>query len=369
MKKLKTAVMAVFLVAGMLAKAQNVSPVDIIKYKARAGDAMAQAQYAQMLMTGQGVEKNEAKAFEWYQKAALAGNADAQVNMGVFCQTGRFGLKKDFAKAAEWYLKASEQGNAYAQFYLARLYENGNGVERDMKKAVELLGQASRGGLAQAQVAYALNLFGGCGVDMDFDEALKWAEEAAAAGESKAVKLVEFLRNSKGDWDKTPKSMLGIEFGKPVEVMANAKKASIVDDGSSVFAYVTPKKAFRKFTATNPFRRIIVLGTISTHRAFRFVWKSEDFSSKTTEDEAVSEFRETCEVIGKRFGGKLHEVPIKGKRTTWDRKAVAIFGFLKVEMFLACRNMTMRVTHAMLETQAREEVDALKADRDGSDAL
>jgi hypothetical protein len=324
-----------------------------------------------MLQFGQGVEKNEAEALKWYQKSAEAGNAYAQANMGVFYQAGRCGVAKDFAKAAEWYRKAAEQGNAHAQFYLAGLYMNGSGVEKNIKKSTELLGQAANGGMAQAQVSYALRLFYGDGIDMNIDEALKWAKKAAAAGDGKAVKIVEALKDAKETWDKTPKTLLGIEFGKTAEAVANIDKASRTADGSSVEAYVDPRKPFRKFTGKNGLGRINIFGTISTHKVFRFKWRSEDFSKETTEEEAVSEFKKTCDVIAKKFGSEFHDVPIKGSGCTiWDRKAAATFGFLKIEMFLQCRDMTLTATHTMFESQAKKEVDALKAaEGDGSDAL
>ena len=95
----------------------NTLPVGEIKRKAEAGDAMAQVQYAQMLYMGQGMEKNEAEALKWYQKAADAGNPYAQVNMGLFSQNGDCGVKKDIAKAIEWYGKAAKQGNPNAHYF------------------------------------------------------------------------------------------------------------------------------------------------------------------------------------------------------------------------------------------------------------
>ncbi|MBQ3341859.1 MAG: sel1 repeat family protein [Kiritimatiellae bacterium] len=353
-------------------RAQAASTVEGIKQKAESGDAMAQAQYAQMLQSGQGVDKNEAEALKWYQKAAEAGNSYAQANMGVFCQAGSCGMTKDLAKAAEWYEKAAKQGNAYAQCYLARLYENGNGVDKNIKKAAELYGKAAKGGMPTAQFVYALKLSQGEGVDRNVDEALKWAEKAVAAGEGNASKLVDMLKKIKKTEDETPKSLLGIEFGKTVEEVANIDKASRMQDGGAVEGYVDPKKPFRKFTGKNAFGRINLFGSITTHRVFRFKWESEDFSKETQEEEAVSEFKKTCDVIAKKFGGKFHDVIIKDsdKFTIWDRKAFASFGFLKVEMFLEARKMTMTVTNTMLESQAKEEVEALRAaEGDGSDVL
>ena len=371
MKELMTAVTACFM-AVACAQSQSVPSAGEIRQKAEAGDDMAQTQYAQMLQTGQGVEKNEAEALKWYRKSAEAGNAYAQANMGVFCQTGGCGMKRDLAKAAEWYGKAAAQGNAYAQFYLSCLYEDGNGVEKDAAKALELLACAAKGGMPNAQVKYALCLAQGSGVERNLEEAITWAEKAAAAGNPDAKKMVATFKALKEMDDKTPKSLLGIEFGKTVEDVAHINKASRTTDGGSVDAYVTPKKAFRKYTGKSYNGRIQIWGAITSHRIFRFKWESDDFSKETPEDEAVAEFNKTCEVIAKKFGSEFREVPIKesDKWTIWDRKAVATFGNLKVEMFLSCRKMTMTVTNGILEYQAKQEVEKLKeAEGDGSDAL
>ena len=73
-----------------------------------------------MYANGQGVKQDYFKAFEWYQKAAEQGNADAQCFLGFMYQYGQ-GVKQDYFKAVEWYQKAAEQGNPIAQIYLDRL--------------------------------------------------------------------------------------------------------------------------------------------------------------------------------------------------------------------------------------------------------
>ena len=58
----------------------------------------------------QGVAQDYTKAFEWYQKAANQGDADAQYNVGYMYYQGQ-GVAKNFAKAIEWFKKAASQGN------------------------------------------------------------------------------------------------------------------------------------------------------------------------------------------------------------------------------------------------------------------
>ena len=71
-----------------------------------------------------GLTKDEAKAVEWFQKAAEAGNAIAMHNLGNCYEYGKGGLTKDKAKAMEWYWKAAEAGISEAAEKLQKLGEN-----------------------------------------------------------------------------------------------------------------------------------------------------------------------------------------------------------------------------------------------------
>lgn len=96
-----------------------------MKQKAEAGDAKAQLGLARMYYNGDGTTKDDAKAVEWYQKAAGRGNAFAQFNIGVMYDKGE-GVPKDAAKAVEWWQKAAAQGNEAAQESLKHLAANGH---------------------------------------------------------------------------------------------------------------------------------------------------------------------------------------------------------------------------------------------------
>ncbi len=356
-----TVVTAACLMTVAFAQAQGAASVDEIKQKAEAGDAMSQAQYAQMLQSGQGVEKNEAEALKWYQKAAEAGNDYAQANMGVFCQTGSCGMTKDIAKAAEWYDKAAKQGNAYAQFYLARLYENGNGVEKNVNKAAEFYEKAANGGMPIAQYIYAIMLSQGEGVDRNVNEALKWAEKASAAGEGRATKLVPTLKKMKEMDDKTPKSLLGVEFGADISKWKpkyTYDKVETTKDGTSLIIHSTPPKKFRKFL---PDGRFQLYGALDSKKIYKFLWDSEQFSDGTSDKMADEEVQATCNVIAKKFdsvcnrNGKAFEVQV---------------GWLNVSIEAHYGYMTMIVVHKAYEDLAKEEYEAKKAAQgDGSDAL
>lgn len=94
-----------------------------VKRKAESGRAKDQLGLARMYYNGDGVAKDDAKAAEWYEKAAGQGNAFAQFNLGAMYDRGE-GVSRDAAKAAEWWQKAAAQGNEAAQESLKTLPAN-----------------------------------------------------------------------------------------------------------------------------------------------------------------------------------------------------------------------------------------------------
>jgi TPR repeat protein len=99
---------------------------------------------------GEGVTKDEAKAFQWYLRAAEQGYAVAQSNVGYGYSNGE-GVAKDQAKAFQWYLRAAEQGYAVAQSNVGSGYDNGKGVAKDQAKAFQWYLRAADQGNAAAQ--------------------------------------------------------------------------------------------------------------------------------------------------------------------------------------------------------------------------
>ena len=68
--------------------------------------------------------------------SAVAGNADAQLYLGLMYATGD-GVPENDKTAVMWYTKAAEQGDADKQFFLGTMYDTGTGVpENDIKAYV-----------------------------------------------------------------------------------------------------------------------------------------------------------------------------------------------------------------------------------------
>jgi TPR repeat protein len=62
---------------------------------------------------GLGVEQSYERAFEYYEQAADLGLATAQYSLGVMYYKGD-GVERDIAKAREWWTKAAAQGEKNA---------------------------------------------------------------------------------------------------------------------------------------------------------------------------------------------------------------------------------------------------------------
>ena len=63
------------------------------------------------------------------------------------------GVNQDYAQAAYWYRRAANAGHARAQSNLGELYENGKGVQQDLNEAIRLYQLAARQGNDYARKA------------------------------------------------------------------------------------------------------------------------------------------------------------------------------------------------------------------------
>ena len=64
---------------------------------------------------------------------ALAGDADAQFNLGQMYRKGEGGVSQDYKEAVKWFKKAAEHGyvGGGIQTVLATMYYEGKGVPKD----------------------------------------------------------------------------------------------------------------------------------------------------------------------------------------------------------------------------------------------
>ena len=85
---------------------------------------------------GDGVDRDEEKAFKLYLEAAEDGYIPAMHEVAQCYERGD-GVDRDEEKAFKWYLKAAESYDVAAISEVAERYETGNGVQKNMEKASE----------------------------------------------------------------------------------------------------------------------------------------------------------------------------------------------------------------------------------------
>ena len=90
------------------------------------------------------------KAIEDLKLVAYAGDATAQVRLGLIYLTGD-GVAKDDAEALKWIHKAADQDNPVGERYLAEMYFKGRGVPADNSEAAKWLRMAAEQGDAESE--------------------------------------------------------------------------------------------------------------------------------------------------------------------------------------------------------------------------
>jgi cell division septation protein DedD len=115
-----------------------------------AGDADAQFNMGQAYKFGRGVPADLAQAEEWYRKAALQGHPQAEENYGLaLFENGKR------LQAIEWLEKAAGRGAPRAQYVLGTMLFNGDAVTKDWVRAYALIVRAAAQGLPQASASQA----------------------------------------------------------------------------------------------------------------------------------------------------------------------------------------------------------------------
>lgn len=185
----------------------------IILSAARDGLTDAQTLLGQILLDGQGIEKDPALARSWFHIAAQSGDVMARNMLGRCLEhgwggdidlpgaarhyqlalaegldwamynyagllaTGR-GVPKDQEQAFAWYLKAAEAGHAKSMNLVGRYHEEGIAVARDAEVALEWYRRSAQAGDFRGQFSYAAVL----AAQGRIDEALGWLQRSLATG-------------------------------------------------------------------------------------------------------------------------------------------------------------------------------------------
>jgi hypothetical protein len=180
--------------------------VTALEYAAANGHAVAQWKLGRMYAEGDGVGRNDLRAFEYFRDIADAHAddvpgtqqarfvANAFVALGIYYLDGipSSPIKADPDRARDMFqYAASYFGDPDAQYHLGRLYLTGRGAIKDPKLAARWFGLAANKGHLQAQALLGSLLFKGEVVPRQAALGLMWltlASDAAGGAPDKWVR-------------------------------------------------------------------------------------------------------------------------------------------------------------------------------------
>lgn len=150
--------------------------VAALRYAAEGGEPLAQWKLGRMYAEGDGVARDDAKAYDYFSKIVdhfaedepdpreRSMAANAFVSVGVYLRDGLSAarIEPDLDRAVELFRYAATYfRNADAQYHLGRMYLDGQGVKKDMRQSVNWLELAARKGHPQAQAVLGRLMFNG----------------------------------------------------------------------------------------------------------------------------------------------------------------------------------------------------------------
>lgn len=193
------------------------------KYKeaAEKGHAGAQYKYAWYLE----VQEKKVDAFDWYLKAAEAGEAAAAARVAEFYYGGLAGLDVDVDKAFTWSEAAAADHNPAGLVLLARLYLQGKGIEKSEQRAVELLEEAVKHHSPSASAVLGMLYYTGCGVDQSYAKAVELFNNVVSFSEQHKPEIESDCVAESFDGEGEALFTLGCCYSKGEGVEANPSLA------------------------------------------------------------------------------------------------------------------------------------------------
>lgn len=173
------------------------SAIEALKYAAAGGEALAQWKLAKIYAGGDGVPRDDAKAYDYFSQIVanydednpnrrdLPIVANAFVAVGIYSLNGIADAKvrPDPARARQMFQYAATNfGDANAQYHLALMLLDAAGGDKDSLQALRWLNSAAKKGHVQAEARLGQILFAGVdGIPPQRALALMWLTVAREA--------------------------------------------------------------------------------------------------------------------------------------------------------------------------------------------
>ncbi len=153
-----------------------------MRERAEAGDAEAQVELGLACRSGKGVDKDPVEAVKWFRKAAQQSHPRGLYHLG-FCHYAGVGVKKDKLEAVKWWTKAVVMGDDMSKQTLGS-------ITGELSDLIPELTKQAEGGDADAQFALGICYRDGLGIDKDNAESAKWLGKAADQGHPQAKQSI-----------------------------------------------------------------------------------------------------------------------------------------------------------------------------------
>jgi hypothetical protein len=168
-----------------------------------------------MYVAGDGVGQNYKAAETLFKEAGLAGDPDAQNNLGCI-YLGGLGTEKNEVEAARWFELSANQGNQKAQLSLGLMYRDGMGIVQNYEQAYRWLQASAEQGDDGAQFHLGSMLISGEGAPEDSMQGYKWLKSSAQQGNELAIEAVAIL-DGDGETEETQYEPFSFALGPMIE--------------------------------------------------------------------------------------------------------------------------------------------------------
>lgn len=176
---------------GVITEKDETKSREYLLRAAEAGDADSQHELGRNYARGRdGLPKDASLAVRWYERASASNHLAAINALADLLRKGAEGVPADLSAARKLSQRAADLGNAKAMCDLANMLLKGEGGDKNATRAFHLARQAAETGYAYGQFLVGWMLTYDSDTRRDYAEARRWFDRAAAGGNSSAVREI-----------------------------------------------------------------------------------------------------------------------------------------------------------------------------------
>jgi uncharacterized protein len=200
---------------------------------AKSGVLEAQVALGQILLNGQGIQRDAALAVRWFRIAAAQQSAMAHNMLGRCLEHG-WGCAPAISAAAAHYQQACAAGLDWGQYNYANLLATGRGVRQNQAQALKLYRLAAEQGHAKS-----MNLLGRCyeeglAVNPDFEQALVWYRRSAEAGDFRGQHSLAAVLAAQGQYHAAENWLRQALAGGNLNFLRSARSALLASEQTNI---------------------------------------------------------------------------------------------------------------------------------------